>query len=38
MLREEMVMVKDVHEGCGLQRVGQVPACSRSRLGGFGLW
>ena len=22
--------MRDVHEGCGLQRVGQVPACSRS--------
>jgi hypothetical protein len=25
-----VVILRDVHEGCGLQRTGQVPACSRS--------
>lgn len=30
ILREEVVILRDVHEGCGPQRVGQVPACSRS--------
>jgi hypothetical protein len=30
ILRDEVVILRDVHEGCGLQRVGQVPACSRS--------